>query len=373
MQMLSTRSRYLLGLALAVTACADMDDAPLEHTREAASELAVSSWANVSGTSLDESYRGAAVASIGGVTYAVRSGRCGAWSCWSDGEANELYWQKLTTTGWSAGKRISSQSANSKVSLAAFNGYLYMVHTGSEDSAATWLSRFDPATEQWTANYQLPYATFDGPPALASYSGKLYLVGTSGTSPYQMWWATMTTSETFSAATAIPGHQSGSKPAATALNGKLYIVHRYGATGELVWGTFNGATWTGPTYVPGGVNGAPVRALQPAIATDGNFIHLVHRRPEDGSNYVWWTYFDGCKWAAAELSLGSRTSSLEPSLAQSSSGLVMITTSNDDWNWVTESRFLYTTQYARTYNPFPPNLPTCGVVIGGAASAPLLQ
>lgn len=372
-----TTSRFLLALALAASAStsgcateADGDDDALVATSTTTSDLLVSNWAGDGNEgSAEESYRGAAIATLNGVTYAVRHGRCGAWSCWSDGEANELYWQKLTADGWTHGKRIPNQSANTRASLAAFNGSLYMVHSGSDNSTATWLSKFNPATETWSANYQLAFVSQGGPPALAAFNNKLYLIGASSASPYQMWYATMTTGETFSAPIAIANHYAASRTAAAVLNDKLYIAHRHGQTGEIVVGsTTNGATWTNPMYIYGGAGGAPIRGLEPALAVDGNDLHLVHVRPE-GNNYVWWTYYNGCKWIETEVSLGTRTSTLAPTLAAHPSGLIMITTDNDDWNWVTESRYLKWTLYNRPFNPLPPTFPTCGVVIGSAAAS----
>ena len=244
-----------------------------------------------------------------------------------------------------------------KVSLAAFNGFLYMVHSGNATPSQVWISRFDPATEQWSANYQLPYTSLSGPPAIAAFNGKLYFVGTTpGT--FQMWMASMTTGETFSAMTPLTGHTSASRPYAAVYGGRLYFVHRNGQTGTLVLGTTDGASWIAPQTIPA-AGGSAITGLEAALATDAGFLHLIHRRP--GATDVWWTYFDGCNWAT-EVTINALHSSYDPSLTQGGPGLIMTTAADSTWNGIIETRDVSLSKYTHPTTTWIP-VPICGVIL----------
>lgn len=339
----------LIGLSISATACMDAG----EPEAEVASDLAVSNWQP--GIGLPSSWRGAQVATLNGVSYAVYTGECGGRGCFPDTDTTGLRWSATNASGtWVYKGTIPGQASNSKVSLAAFNGFLYMVHTGGSDSSATWISRLDPATEQWSSNYQIPYASFAGPPAIAAYNNLLYFIGTRPF-PYDMWYATMNTGEGFSAQVAIPGHDSASRPSAAAFKGKLYIAHRWGQTGDVVYGTFDGSAWSNALHIPDGTGGA-LRGLDPVIAADNGTLHLVHTRPE-GTPYVWWSYTDGCTWAGTEVTIDTQQSALPPSLTQGGPGLYMVAAARSSDLTGLLSYTMTVRPYAHPITRFPPNLP----------------
>jgi hypothetical protein len=347
--------RAVVGVALCSAACAELADDDLVN--EVSSDLLVSSWSAPLHTG--SAYRSGQIATLNGTTYMVSSGYCGAWSCGGSGEADELYWSKFTATGRTSGVRIPNQKSAHKVSLAPFNGFLYMVHTGVSDTSQTWLSRFDPVTEQWTTNFQVPYTSFAGPPAIVAFNNRLHFIGTTpGT--FQMWTASMTANELFTTAATLSGHHSASRPSAAVFDGRLYIAHRHGQTGEIVIGSFNGSTWTSPQYVRAGTGGAPIRGVDPALATNNGFLHLIHRRPE--TNHVWWTYFDGCEWPA-EVTLNTLQTSYDPSLTQGGPGLILLTTNNITWNGIIESRAIHVSKFNHPLSPLPLPPPFCDIVI----------
>jgi hypothetical protein len=350
---------WMIGSCLALAAgCAEdaapgaaPDEATGDATGDAASALSVSSWSAPVNRVLAE-FSGQ-LATLDGTTYLVTSG-CGT-ACLEDEVL--LFWQKLTPAGWSARQQISSQTSSRKVSLAAFNGFLYMVHIGESDGSHTlWMSRFDPATETWTTNFQLPYLGFAGPPAIVAFNHRLQFVGTQANG-FAMWTATMTTDEVFSTATPIPNHFSASRPAATVHGSLLVVAHREGATGTLVVSTFDGRTWTPDVHVPSRAFGEPARAVEPVVASVNGFLHLVHVTPE--ADNVLWTYHDGCQWSA-EVSIGRLTSSLGPSLTQGGPGLVLATTLDADFN----GKPFHQVQISTFTAPPPPiTAPPCGVIV----------
>lgn len=333
-------------------------DAPSEpETGQATSALSLGGW-NAAHETYRDTWHGAQVASLNGVTYVVSVGNCGSFDCYPFAhDTTQLRWWKIVNGVEMDGGDIGNQSANSKVSLAAFNGYLYMLHTGSDNSSATYLSRFNPTTETWTQR-SIGFTSFGGPPAIVAYNNKLYLIGTSNY-PYQMWYATMDVNENFTPQRAIPGHDAASRPSATVAFNKLWFAHRWGQTGDIVYGTFDGTTWSGAQHIYGGVNNGPIQGLEPVIAFDGAILRLVHRRPND--RYLWQQSYDGCRWAATETTLGTQQSSLEPSLAPGGPGLVLLT--ERDHNDLFGLTAYFQDWRTFTRNPFN-RPPICSIVLG---------
>lgn len=334
-----------------------------EVTGEATSALSLGGWNPINQTYMD-TWHGAQVASLNGVTYVVSVGSCGSFDCYPFADdTTQLRWWKIVNGAVIWGGDVPNQSANSKVSLAAFNGYLYMLHTGSENSSATYLSRFNPANETWTQR-SIGFTSFGGPPAIVEYNNKLFLIGITNY-PYGMWYATMDRNENFTPQRTIPGHDSASRPSATVAFNKLWFAHRWGQTGDIVYGTFDGTTWSGANHIYGGVNGGPIQGLEPVIASDGATLRLVHRRPND--RFLWSQSYDGCRWAATETSIGAQQSSLEPSLAQGGPGLVLI--SERDHNDLFGLTAYFQEWRTYTRNPFS-RPPICSIVLGsGLATA----
>jgi hypothetical protein len=326
----STRSRspsplrlpFAFTIALAAAGCAELNDA--ESLGETSQELLVSSW---SGTTYQGSAQeGGQVGSIGGEGISVRTR--------SD---NSMVWNEVQ--GPVPIAFVPGETSSTKVSLAAFNGFLYMVHSDTiSPYDPVWLSRFDPTTKTWSTNYQIPYTSSGGPPAIAAFGKYLRFVGTTpGT--LQMWTATMTADQVFSVSTPIPGHTSLSRVSATVFGDKLFVAHRAGQSATIALTSFDGTSWTADEYLPFGALGADLR---------GYFMHLIHRTPE--SSNVLWTYYDGCNWAA-EVSVGNLTTNDGPSLTQGGPGLLLGTTdSNQNF-------------YVSTFTAPPPPLmpPRCAI------------
>lgn len=325
--MTSSRTASLaLSLSLALSACAmspDHDDD--DQLGEDRSAITSGGW-QPSSHYTGVTYRGAQVAYLDGIDYVVRVGSCGSWTCGSTEDEHNLTWASFDSTGAALhGDNVTAgaswQGADSKVSLAAFNGYLYMLHTGADSSSDTYLSRFDPATQLWNQR-KIAISSFQGPAALAAYNGKLYFIGIN--SSYNIWYATMDTAENISAINVISGYTSQTRISATVGFGKLWIAHRQGGTHNIVYNTFDGASWSGTSYIYGGDSNGVLQGDEPVIAYDAGFLRLVHQRP--GSGYLWTTTYNGCAWATAETSIGaSLSSSLPPSLAQSANGLALVT------------------------------------------------
>ncbi len=352
----------LIGLSISATACLEMSGD--EAVGEATSDLLVSNWKPAVGLPTG-AWRGTQVATLNGVTYAVSAGDCGGTQCFPYIDENTLRWSVQTASGtWAYKGEIPGQSSNSKVSLAPFNGFLYMVHTGGSDSSATWYSRFDPNSETWSSNSQIPaYPSYNGPPAIVAYNNLLYFIASQSNGV--MWVATMTPGEGFSAPIGINHHTSTGRPSAAVLNGKLYIAHTLLAPNDttLVYGTFDGTTWSYPLHIKNGT-AADIYGREAAIATDQGVLQLVHTIGTGDSEPVYWTYFDGCNWAGAEVTLADWRTSQAPALTQGGPGLVMTTTSDDyDWFWQTlDQRNVISHTYTHPRITRPPVVPICNIV-----------
>ena len=308
--MLIRRSLFALLIA-SLPACADIEDPALDETESA---LSASSWSPMA--YVGDSKYPTQVATLNGVTYMVQSAS----------DSRDLYWRKRNFDGtWTNLTRIVGQQSNDRVSLAAFNGYLYMMRVYDSSNTNVWFSRFDPSTETWSKNSILTLTTFAGPPAMAAFDNKLFIVGTTeADGSYPMWVATMTTDEVFTSPQPIARQWSASRPSLAVLGSKLYVAHRYGSTGEIVYSTHApGAAprlWSGTRFIYAGPGASAIQGDDVSIATANDALHLVHRRFD--SNYTWWTYFDQCKWAP-ELTFDTAVADQPLSLTTSVEGLVI--------------------------------------------------
>lgn len=303
----------LLGGALA-GCVAPLDDEPTDElTSQAEQSLLVSNWSAPTQVSASTVWY-AQIATLAGTTYMVHSG-----------PGNVMRWRQLVGSNWTEPVQIAGQSTGQRVSLAPFNGFLYMVRTDLNQNTRLWVSRFTPSTGQWSTSFQIPHTSFF-PPALAAFNNRLYLIGVDP-STKRLWSATMTADEVFSASSPMQGHFSASRVSAAVANCKLYIAHRAGNTLEVVYNSFNGSQWGSDQIIPAGAGGAPIAAAEPVIAERAGYLHLLRRDPTNSTSHVpvWWTYFDGASWAS-EVTIGSATTYYPPSLTTGGPGLVAITT-----------------------------------------------
>lgn len=97
----------------------------------------------------------AQIATLGNTTYMVHSG-----------PGHVMSWRQLVGNIWTEPQAIPGRSTGQKVSLAPFNGFLYMVHADRTYTTKLWVSRFSPATGQWTPAFTIPHTSYV-PPALA--------------------------------------------------------------------------------------------------------------------------------------------------------------------------------------------------------------
>lgn len=329
----TVRTHALLVLSLCGAACAplDGDDAAVGEISE---ELRTSDWsaAGFVGSDVQQGCLGGQVAMLNGTTYMVHSGTCGE----DDYEYN-LWWTKLTPSGWTNDIQIPNQMSSRKVSLAAFNGYLYMLHSGVANPNDVWMSRFNPATQQWSPNTKLAYQSADSA-AIVAFNGRLQIVGINPANG-QLWMASMSTAEVFTSAVLLAGQFSGSAPSLAVYAGRIYMAHRAATTSSIVYNSYDGAHWGTEQIVPAGFLGGSITGAAPSIAAHDGYLHLVHTFYE-GGGYVYWTYFDGAVWSS-EVTLGVLVTYTLPSLTEGGIGLVLITTYTNG----ALTRYLQSSQY----------------------------
>jgi hypothetical protein len=366
--MIALRTVFAALLAsAALTACIGLDDDD-EALSDTTSNLSSASW---TGLGYVQNDLGAppAMALLNGVEFYVYP--------WDDGSmvvpgvSHDLYWHRCDSTGaCTTPHRIPDQESMDRVNLAAFNGYIYMVHQGDSDSTAVWFSRLDPSTGQWTPNVKLSFTTFGGSPALAAFNNKLYIVGSNRQqitmrgkhtyTTYPLWFASMGTDEQFSPTQWISS-ESASPPSLAVLGSKLYLAHRNGQTGEIVvhsMGT-DGA-WSAAQYIPAGPSNAYIQGDDVQLAAVNGYLHLVHHR--FSGNETWWTYNRGCDAWAPEISVPSFSYSSRSSMATSIRGLA-VNGLVDTGLWPYTHNNWYQTHFNAPPAPF--SLPRCYVVFGG--------
>ena len=357
-------SRFVFAALLAsasLTACVGLDDD--ESLGETTSDLSSSSWTSVADLGGGLSYP-PAIAMLNGVEYHVFA--------YDDSPlpgplSHELYWDSCDATTCSGTHRIPGQLSMDRVSLAAFNGRIYMVHQGDTDSKQVWFTSLNPATGQWTTNVELPFTTLGGSPALAAFNNQLYIVGSHEVpifrggkmiKTYPLWYATMAANEQWSAMRPIAS-ESASPPSLAVLGNTLYLAHRNGATGDIaIQSLFVNGGWSAPARIPAGPSNSYIQGDDVQLAAVNGYLHLVHHR--FSGNLTYWTYNRGCDAWAPEVSVDAFSSSSESTLATVQKGLVL-------------TRLVHTGLWPYTINhefrnlfiapPAPLTLPNCGAQI----------
>lgn len=342
-------SRFMFATLLAassVTACVDLDDNQLDATTSA---LSSSSWTTVFVGARPVSYP-PAMTMLDGVEYYVYADQS-----FTPG-THDLSWHQCDGTSCTTTKPISGQKSMGRVSLAAFNGYIYMVHQGDSDERAVWFSRLDVTTGRWTTNVQLPFETVGGSPALAVFNNRLYMVGSrekdvthNGVTiaTYPLWYSSMTADEVWAPSATISS-QSESAPSLAVLGNTLYLAHRNGTAAEIVLQKMPlGGGWSAPSYITAGPSNSYIQGDDVQLAAVNGYLHLVHHRLSGG--YTYWTYNRGCDAFAPEISVDAYSSASE-SMSTGINGLLL---NRVNYYWAV-NRFIAP--------PPPETAPQCGAI-----------
>jgi hypothetical protein len=367
-------ARFLFATLLAstvLTGCTDQVDD--DSFGEAESNLSSAGWATAPSyvweQLKDHGYGSPpAMAVLNGARYWVYT--------WEEGGGvtgiHDLYWSKCTAT-CTAPARISDQESLGRPSIAAFNGYLYMVHQGDSDSTAVWFSRFDPNSNRWTNNSKLPFTTYGGSPALATFNNQLVMVGSqqvgSGrTTTYPLWFSSMGANEQWSPAQPVANEESVSSPSLAVLSGTLYLAHRWGQTPEIVMQHLpTGGAWSAVQHIPAGPSNANITGNDVQLAVVNGYLHLIHHR-SSGSNDYWWTYNRGCDAFAPEITVPDFGHSTQSTLAASSSGLYLSAFEDLGFPPLTIN-YLYQAHFTAPAAPI--QVPSCSIHgIGGLGLSP---
>jgi hypothetical protein len=362
--MIGSRSLFAILLASAsLTACA-LDDGTgdADSFGEADSNLSAASWNGVGAYGGDELGSPPAMALLNGVEYYVYSYDSGSPF---PGVSHDLYWESCSAGTCSGLRRINGQESLDRASLAAFNGFIYMLHQGDSDSTAVYFSRLDPRTGVWTTNIKLPFTTYAGSPALAAFNNQLYMVGSrqASSTSYPLWFATMGTNEQWSSIQSMVG-EARTPPSLAVLGNVLYVAHRLGSDQYIAIQTLaaGSSTWSGANLIPAGQNGAYIKGDDVQIAAVNGYLHLVHHRPGDGGE-TWWTYNRGCDAFAPEVTVPGFGYSSKSSMQTAVGGLALN-------GLVDEGLWPYTHNYwhqIRFHAPAGPiRVPSCSIGgIGG--------
>jgi len=286
---------------------------------------------------------------------------------------HDLYWQRCDATACTPTTRIPNQESLGPVSLAAYNGFIYMVHQGDSDETAVWFSRLDPSTNTWTPNVKLGFATHGGPPALAAFNGLLYMVGSQQVNnTYPLWFATMGVGETW--APSQPVYITNGKPEESAtrsslavLNGVMYLAHEWGQTSEIVMQHMATTTWSAVQHIPAGPPNTNIQGGDVQLAVANGYLHLVHHRWSGDD--VWWTSNRGCDAFAAEVTI-PYINYQSPAMLVAVPGGLIAGTLEDDALWPYSEPELRSSFFLAPAAPIrPPNCSVGGTTgVGGGGT-----
>ena len=183
---------------------------------------------------------------------------------------------------------------SSGVSLASFNGRLYMAWKGNATGNVPfderiWWTTFDGTA--WAPQQVVPNVWTSVGPRLAVFEGRLYLAWKGEYTDQRIWWTSFD-GTSWAPQQRIPGVSTSVGPALAVFNGLLYAAWK-GMEGDqgIWWSSFNGTSWAPQQQIPGvSSTGGPSLALfngQLYAAWKGMY----------GDQRIWWSSFDGTSWA----------------------------------------------------------------------------
>ena len=328
----------ILVAAMSVLGCSvsTSTDAPPENVGQTSADLSIYQWSADYAAGDSHSDDNASIATFNAngleLTFMVHTG--------ADSGKNMYFAYSKDGATWGSDQQIPNMYTSSTPHMAAFNGYLYMIHQGADDPGSVWMSRFNTSTWSWGQDYQLPYRSW-GTPSLASYNGALYIVGNTASSG-QVWQATMSATEVYSPASNIPGVTSLTDAPSLAVHcpggfcypATLYMAYRttsfeVGMSGLQVplgrRGTPTTPTWWTPWVVVNTDGTHKQTGATPALASYGGNLHLIDT-PLVG-DYIEWSYYDGSSWSL-DVNIRSQRMWGSASLAPRSNRLSMVHSSS---------------------------------------------
>lgn len=275
------------------------DDSADESTAKTDEALSVYQWTNDSAVPNESSQQGAAVYAYGFSFFLAHGGGCGG--------CTDLWYSIGDINGFPKGDKPMNMWSWYPPTLAGFPNTttnVYVAHLGSpQNDTHVYFARYNWGTSSWNHDFMLPYQS-KGTPAMAVYNNKLYMVGVTPQTN-QLWMATMTPDEVFSAATPIPFMYSGDPPSLAVFQNRLYMVHHDGTGYDMVWNYFDGSQWSFDRIIhQDTVN-------PPTIAAYNGYLHMVHDGGPNDPSDIWWSYFDGITWST-QVSLGKQVGYTPP-------------------------------------------------------------
>lgn len=188
------------------------------------------------------------------------------------------------------------------VALAEYNGKLYMAWKGMEGDDRIFWSTFDG--KSWAAQQQVSGVSTSGGPALAVFDGKLYMAwkgthpGNSGfmdvADDKHIWYSYFDGSK-WAAQKQVPGVATSIGPSLGVHfdHGvdKLYMAWKGMEGDQRIWYSFfDGSKWAAEQAVPG-----VSTSVGPCITTFNGELHMAWKGMY-GDQRIWFSHFDGVRW-----------------------------------------------------------------------------
>lgn len=185
------------------------------------------------------------------------------------------------------------QTSSSTPSIAAFNGWLYMVYQDSK-GFDIYVTRSQDSLA-WQDTTRIPGAT-GASPTIVTYKDRVWMVWHSVLSS-QLWIADSADGLKWDNIRKIESQHSW-KAALTVYNGNLFMVYTDSASSQL-WSTrsVDGITWTGTERVAGQFG------THVALTTFAEKVVMIYAHPAIGNTQFYISEYDG-QWAPARIIQG---------------------------------------------------------------------
>ncbi|MFM0694531.1 hypothetical protein PQQ64_19760 [Paraburkholderia graminis] len=219
----------------------------------------------------------------------------------------QLCYGSYDATGWTANTLMTIEPTCSP-SAVQYNGLTYLFSNTNANELC--FSCYDGVYA--SPLVVIPDILLIGSAAAVVFNGVLYVfyqgINSSGNGDGQLWYATSSNGQLWSAPAQVTGAALSQSPSAAVFDGRLYVVYQGSTAGQLWCNTFMGASWNPPSQIiPAGstasaavLSGSPF-AIQEFGKTGGSSQLMVFYTSASSSTLAGCALGSGGTWTTLQL------------------------------------------------------------------------
>ncbi len=250
-------------------------------------------WTTFDGTNWAAQQQVPGVLSSSGVTLAEFDGKLFmAWKgSFTDGAPfdERIWWTTFNGGKWARQRQVSNVWTSAGPQLAGFGDLLYMVWKGEYTDESIWWTTFDG--HKWAPEQAIPGVGTSVGAALAVFEDRLYAAWKGVDGDPGLWWSSFDGSS-WDPQRQVPEVASSHGPSLCVYEGRLYAAWKgwFGDQG-IYWSSFDGVSWLPQQQIP-----EVATSVGPALIGFNDRLYAIWKG-WFGDQGIYWSSFDGVYWA----------------------------------------------------------------------------